>query len=259
MGDAFKFELAGIKTALVIGAGHGIGLSLVRALLVKCPNAHVFATWRDEDKAGPLRNLQAVSGSKITSVRTDPADEAEVEGCCQFLSARTKHLDLVINCVGTLHNGQEFQPEKSLAQINASQLLTSFKVNSIGTVLWAKHLLPLMRNSTPSVFACLSARVGSIGDNRLGGWYGYRASKAALNMFVRNIAIEYDRNKCHTLVLALHPGTTRTDLSAPFLAGSKYQLHTADETANNLLHVIENAGSANHGGFLDWRGDRVEW
>jgi NAD(P)-dependent dehydrogenase (short-subunit alcohol dehydrogenase family) len=110
-----------------------------------------------------------------------------------------------------------------------------------------------------SVFATISAKVGSISDNRLGGWYAYRASKAALNMFIKNIAIEFARNKKKIILLSLHPGTTKTELSEPFTKNTKYQLHTPIETAKNLLSVIENKTLDDSGKFFSWDGEELPW
>ena len=152
------------------------------------------------------------------------------------------------------------KPEKSLRHINSENLLTYFKINSIATVLLAKYFLPFFRHSEPSVFAAVSAKVGSIGDNYLGGWYGYRASKTALNMFLKNISIEYKRTCPHTIVVALHPGTTDTDLSKPFQRNvPPEKLFYVERTVNQLLNIIDNLTENDTGQFFSWDGSRLPW
>lgn len=165
----------------------------------------------------------------------------------------------VINCVGLLHDGN-LQPEKSLRHLNGENLRRYFGVNSIGPVLLAKHLLPFLRHGEPSLFASFSAKVGSIGDNTLGGWYGYRASKAALNMFLRTTAIEYQRVAPQVVVVLLHPGTTATALSRPFHKNVPAEkLFAVDRTVAQLIQVMASLTPADSGSFLSWDGSRLPW
>ena len=149
-------------------------------------------------------------------------------------------------------------PEKSWRDLDVAHMARSFAVNAIGPALLMKHFLPLLPRQGRSVFATLSARVGSIGDNRLGGWYSYRSSKAALNQLVRTAAIELARRRPAALCVALHPGTVETRLSAPFVKRSA-DVQTAEYAANRLLGVIERLSPANTGGFFDFRGEPVPW
>jgi NAD(P)-dependent dehydrogenase (short-subunit alcohol dehydrogenase family) len=165
----------------------------------------------------------------------------------------------VINCAGILHD-EHLQPEKSLKQINSDRLLRYFQINSIGSLLLAKHLLPLLRHGERSILATISAKVGSIGDNQLGGWYGYRASKAALNMWMRNVAIEYHRNSPRTIVALLHPGTTDTRLSKPFQRSvPPEKLFSVERTVTQLLAVLETLTEEDSGQFFNWDGSRLPW
>ncbi len=163
-----------------------------------------------------------------------------------------------MNFVGFLEDGG-ISPEKSLNQVRTEHLLKYFEVNSIVSVILAKLFFNLFRHEEPSCFAVLSAKVGSISDNQLGGWYGYRASKAALNMFIKNISLEFRMRRCHCLVLALHPGTTRTDLSKKHLSQVKHRIHSASETAINLLGQIEGRRIEESGSFLSWDGKEIPW
>ncbi len=150
-------------------------------------------------------------------------------------------------------------PEKKMEELNIFQMTHDFHVNACATPLFAKHLLPFFKNEFPAVFAALSARVGSIGDNKSGGWYSYRASKTALNMYIKNISIEYGRKKTSTHVVAIHPGTVDTPMTKPFASRNKYQLHQPLECYRNLIKSINSSKEFGSGCFVDWKGDQVDW
>jgi NAD(P)-dependent dehydrogenase (short-subunit alcohol dehydrogenase family) len=167
-------------------------------------------------------------------------------------------LDLVIVATGLLHRADLPMPEKSWRAIDAQAMASQFAINTIGPALIAKHMLPLLRREAPCTFAALSARVGSIGDNSLGGWHGYRASKAALNMLVRNFAIELTARNPHAIAVAIHPGTVATPLSAPFQRGvPPVQLFTPDYSAAQILEVITKLKPSDTGGLFAWNGERL--
>jgi NAD(P)-dependent dehydrogenase (short-subunit alcohol dehydrogenase family) len=166
-------------------------------------------------------------------------------------------LRLVIDATGFLHDGVAM-PEKTWRDLSANRLAHAFVVNAIGPALLMKHFLPLLARDGKAVFATLSARVGSIGDNELGGWYGYRASKAALNQFVRCAAIELKRSAPAAICVALHPGTVESALSAPF-GRRGLDVRPPDEAAENLLAVIDSLTAADTGTFLDHRGENPPW
>ena len=219
--------------------------------------SRVFAACRQPQTADGLAALQDYS--KLIGLPMAATQERSIAEAVTTIQAQVTHLDLVINCVGILHQG-DLQPEKSLRQIDADQLLQYFQINSIPAVLLAKHLQPLFKNSDRSVFANVSAKIGSIEDNRLGGWYGYRASKAALNMFLKTIAIEYRRKTPLTTVVALHPGTTATQLSAPFQRNvPPDKLFSVERTVNQLLTIIDGLAEADNGSFFSWDGSRLPW
>jgi NAD(P)-dependent dehydrogenase (short-subunit alcohol dehydrogenase family) len=163
----------------------------------------------------------------------------------------------VIDATGFLHDERQ-EPEKSWRQLDATNLARAFALNAIGPALIMKHVLPRLPRSRKAVFATLSARVGSIEDNRLGGWYSYRASKAALNQLVRTAAVELTRRSPDALCTALHPGTVATALSAPF-ATTGLEVHSPDVAARHLLAVIDQLTADANGGFFDWRGQPVPW
>ena len=243
--------------ALVVGANRGIGLGFVQHLIQDKRFGTVFAACRQPQTADGLLALQGYS--QLICLPMAATQETSIAAAVNQIQAQVTRLDLVINCVGMLHQG-DLQPEKSLRQIDADQLLQYFQINSIPAVLLAKHLQPLFKNSDRSVFANISAKIGSIEDNRLGGWYGYRASKAALNMFLKTIAIEYSRKAPHTTVVALHPGTTATQLSAPFQRHvPPEQLFSVERTVNQLLTIIDGLTESDNGSFFSWDGSRLPW
>jgi NAD(P)-dependent dehydrogenase (short-subunit alcohol dehydrogenase family) len=169
----------------------------------------------------------------------------------------TTALDLVVVASGLLHSDR-IAPEKSYRQLSAAAFEEYFAVNATGPALVAKHFLPLLRKDRPAVFAVLSARVGSIGDNLLGGWYGYRASKAALNMIVKTLAIELARTHPKAACVALHPGTVETDLSHRFRRGVPAEkLFSAEIAARHLLGVITGVSASDSGGIFAWDGAAI--
>ncbi len=243
--------------ALVVGASQGIGLGFVKHLLADPRVERVYGTYRQIETAGGL--LALADHPQLVCLLLDATDEAQIAATTALIQTRSDCLDLVINCVGFLHTAT-IQPEKSLRQINADHLLQYFQVNSIPTVLLAKYLLPLLKASSASVFTTISAKIGSIGDNNFGGWYGYRASKAALNMFLKTIAIEYHRKSPHTIVAALHPGTTATRLSAPFhRTVPPEKLFPPARTVQQLMAVIDSLTETNSGEFFSWDGSPLPW
>ena len=245
--------------ALVVGASHGIGLGFVRSLLPQDNLQTIFATYRNQDTAKELLALAAESGDRLKCLQVDITDESQIETAIKQIQESVKQLHLAIYCVGVLHD-QNLAPEKSLRQIKAENLIYSFQVNSVGAVLLAKHLMPLFKQTERSIFACISAKVGSIGDNRLGGWYGYRASKAALNMFLKTTAIEYSRRCPKTIVVALHPGTTDTRLSEPFQKNvPPGKLFPVAKTVNLLSQVITGLEQKDSGEFFSWDGNQLPW
>ncbi len=245
--------------ALIVGAGGGIGLGFVRKLLEDTQISQIYATYRQEESASELITLSKEYSDKITCLSMDITDESQIAARIEQINTEIDKLHLVVNCVGILHEG-DLQPEKSLRQIEPENLIRYFQVNSIGGVLLAKHLMPLLRHKERGIFATISAKVGSIGDNRLGGWYGYRASKAALNMFMRTVAIEYNRRCPKTIVVTLHPGTTDTRLSKPFQKNvPPEKLFSVDRTVTQLLAVMENLEESDSGQFFSWDGSRLPW
>ncbi len=224
--------------AVVIGASGGIGAALHRQL-------------------APLGRFTAVHAlGRRSEPPVDLLDEASIAAAAEHLQAAGRPR-LVVDATGFLH-GDGWMPEKSLRQLDPAQMAHAFAINATGPALLMKHLLPLFPREGKAVFATLSARVGSIADNRFGGWYSYRASKAALNQIVRSAAVELGRRRPESICVALHPGTVDTPLSAPF-GKQGLIVRAPDQAAARLLGVIDDLAPADSGGFLAHDGARLPW
>ncbi|WP_290877141.1 SDR family NAD(P)-dependent oxidoreductase [Aquabacterium sp.] len=241
--DMADLAWLGEGLVLVVGASGGVGQALFAVLQARLGAERVRAA------------------SRHTEPRLDLLDEASVAAAAQAVSAwaqaQGQPLRLVIDATGFLH-GQGFEPEKALRQLDPAHMAHAFAVNAIGPALLMKHLLPLLPRQGRSVFATLSAKVGSIGDNRLGGWHSYRASKAALNQLVRTAAIELARSRPQALCVALHPGTVDTGLSQPF-AKTGLTVRSPAEAAERLLGVMAGLPEGGSGGFFDSEGRPLPW
>ena len=253
-----SFKLKKVQYSTILGAGHGIGLALVKTILTKSPKSHVFASYREKNHAQSLLEIKKIYPKRITLACVNPTKEASLESFYQVVASKASQMDLMINSVGVL-NDLVCQPEKNLSKISIEALTHSFVVNSAVTPLFAKVFLPLIRKSPLSLFSSISAKVGSIEDNCLGGWYGYRASKAALNMFIKNISIEFSNRSIPCIALSIHPGTTETALSKPYIKKSKLKIHSTSETASNIFAVFEGKTLYNSGKFLSWDGTEIPW
>jgi NAD(P)-dependent dehydrogenase (short-subunit alcohol dehydrogenase family) len=244
--------------ALIVGASRGIGLEFVRQLSRNDQIERLYAACRSPETATELLKL-AEQEPKLQLLPLDVTEEAQIQSAIGHIQTQTPQLHAVINCVGLLHDG-DFQPEKGLRQIDTEKLLRYFQVNSISAILLAKHLVPLFKHTQPSLLATLSAKVGSIEDNQIGGWYGYRASKAAQNMLMKNAAIEYKRSCPNTIIAQLHPGTTDTQLSQPFQRNvPPEKLFSTERTVTQLLDVLAGLSITDSGNFWSWNGDRLPW
>ncbi|MBU1324853.1 MAG: SDR family NAD(P)-dependent oxidoreductase [Alphaproteobacteria bacterium] len=223
-------------SAVVIGASGGIGAAVTARLRA----------------SGRFALVHALSRS-VTGL--DLEEEASIAAAAARVSGGPPP-SLVFVATGVLHDGQA--PERTYRALSADHLLRDYRVNVVGPALVARHFLPLVPRDRPAAFAALSARVGSIGDNRLGGWHAYRASKAALNMILRNLAIELARTHPQAVVAGLHPGTVETALSAPFRTGvAPEKLFTPDYSAGRLLEVLDGLTPAESGSVFAWDGARI--
>ena len=242
------------RTAVVIGASRGIGLALTRALLGQPALRQIYATYRQPATAG---DLLAITDPRLRIRKLDVGDIDDITGLAGLIRQNGDRPDFVIHCAGILHE-PGVQPEKSLGQCDKNAISRVFEVNSIGPLMAARALIPLMPRRDPAHFTVLSAMVGSIGDNRLGGWYAYRASKAALNQFMRTLSIECRRTHPGLCVTSIHPGTTDTALSRPFQANVRNgKLYTPEETAGRILDVVGASTPWQSGQFVNWDGSPI--
>ena len=226
--------------AVVIGASGGIGAALVAAL----------------EEEGAFDTVHGFARSWSGDRHIDLTDEASIAAAAAHVAAGPAPT-LVIIATGLLHEA-EHGPEKAMRELDPVWLARNFAINAIGPALVAKHFLPLSTKGKPAVFAALSARVGSISDNKLGGWYGYRASKAALNQLIRTLAIEEKRRNDRSIVVGLHPGTVDTALSKPFQGNVQPgRLFDGERAALQLLDVIEGLKVLDSGKLFDFEGKEI--
>ncbi|MEM7542222.1 MAG: SDR family oxidoreductase [Pseudomonadota bacterium] len=243
--------------AVIHGASGGVGGAAVEYLLEQ--GRFVFATCRNPDGAHALIKLGRAFPRHLEIRAMDLTSESSVRAAAAHARGLNRPLDLMLNCVGLLHAG-EIQPERRLSDFDPEIALHVLRVNAVGPLLAIKHFSPLLERTRQTIVANISARVGSIGDNKLGGWYSYRGSKAALNMFTRNAAIELRRRYPNVVCVALHPGTVATALSDPFTARLPAgQLQQAEQSAANLFDVIGSLKSTDNGQFFAWDGARLPW
>ena len=240
-----------MKNIAIIGATGGIGQAFVEHYVASKETRCIYACARS-----PLKYVD--EDSRIISINLDYEQPDSIEAAAEEITARS--LDMIIAATGILHaeGAPPLQPEKSLRDINAEQLQRVLDINTIGPALLLRHFLPLLKKDSRAVFALLSARVGSISDNRLGGWYSYRASKAALNMLIKTASIETRRTNKQAIIVGLHPGTVDSQLSKPFQARvPENKLFTAAQSAAYMADVLESVDIEDTGKCFAWDGKEV--
>jgi NAD(P)-dependent dehydrogenase (short-subunit alcohol dehydrogenase family) len=244
---------------LVTGASSGIGHAMLRLLLDNPHVGLVVAVSRSATDNHALRALKEIHSDRLQLIDADLTVESDLELLASGIPRGVDRLHLVINAAGLLHSNG-VSPEKALEQISMASLQRVFAVNAFAPILLAKALMPLLAHGLPAVFASLSARVGSIGDNRSGGWYAYRASKAAQNQLLKTLSIEMARRNRRSCCVLLHPGTVDTPLSAPFQARVPAdKLFSAELAAGQLLDIISRCTPERSGSFLAWDGSEIVW
>ena len=236
-----------MSQAVIFGASGGIGAALAASVASSGRYRRVWAGSRSG----------AVAPTGASPFAFDLTDEASIAAAATEIGGQGE-VTLAIVATGILSDGPGFQPEKTFKAQDPAAYGRAFAINTTGPALIGKHFLPLLPRRERAVFAALSARVGSISDNRLGGWHAYRASKAALNMILRNFAIELGRTHPQAVIAALHPGTVATDLSAPFTGLREGQsLFTPAEAAGYLLKVIDGLSPEDSGQAFAWDGQPI--
>lgn len=232
---------------LVLGASGGIGKAIIHECQTRYPTSTLHGTY--------FNSKPTLTDNSILWYRVDVSSEEQI----QALAEKIQTVDWIINCVGLLHDDKN-GPEKSLNSVDSHFYLKNITTNSLPTLLIAKHFNQHLKKSNTPKLATVSARVGSIEDNKLGGWYSYRASKAALNMLLKTISIEWQRTLPKAVVLSLHPGTTDTPLSKPFQANvPQGKLFTPSRVANDLIQIVENSTPEESGSFFSYSGDLIPW
>lgn len=255
--DEYSDSLSQLPPAVVvIGASRGIGAATVKLLSAMPHWQAIYAGSRSASSAVSASS----SDERVAAFEIDCSNERSIETAFAWLSEQQNSIGLLINCAGLLHNkATGLQPEKQLADLSMQALEESFAVNSFGAALVMQQAAPLLRRQ-PARLVNVSARVGSIDDNHLGGWYSYRAAKAAQNMLTRTACIEIGRRNKNFAGMAFHPGTTDTDLSAPFQQNvPSDKLFSATRSAQQLLAVTAALTPAENGCFRAWDGSEIRW
>lgn len=236
-----------MKNIAIIGSSGAIGHAFTEQLSEGNPDATIHAFSRQE----PRKKIRGV-----TNYHIDYQEEASIEAAAAS-ATRDGLLDVVIVATGMLHE-ENMRPEKSLRELSAKKFQRLFEVNTVIPALIAKHFLPRLNTEPPSFFGILSARAGSISDNQLGGWYAYRAAKAALNMVIKNAAIETGRRNKQAIIVGMYPGMVDSDLSKPFQRGvPKEKIFTPTFAVQQLIKVMASLSPEHSGRFFEWNGQEV--
>ncbi|MBE8168900.1 MAG: SDR family NAD(P)-dependent oxidoreductase [Shewanella sp.] len=232
---------------LIVGGSGGIGLSLVKKCLDFYAYAELFATFHSH-------NVE-FKHPRLKWQKLDVTNEKEIAQ----LATRFESLDIPINAVGFLHS-ENHQPEKSIDIFDIDFFSKNIQINTLPSILLAKYFKHSLTSNKHTVYVVLSVKIGSIKDNKIGGWLSYRTSKAALNMAIKTISIEWQRKLPNCCVLSFHPGTTDTELSKPFQRNlNKGQLHTSSFTSESILKLISTATPSDSGKFYSFNGEEIEW
>ncbi|KAK7303625.1 hypothetical protein RJT34_14535 [Clitoria ternatea] len=253
--------------SLVQGASRGIGLEFVKQLLESDDKGHVIATCRNPGTSTGLIHLKDKFADRLRILPLDLTFESSIEASALSIKETYGHLNLLINASGILSIPELLHPETTLNKVQKSSLMLAYEVNAVGPILVIKHMWPLLKVGggfgtarSNAVVASLSARVGSIGDNHLGGWHSYRSSKTALNQLSKTISVEFARKKDPIVCILLHSGTVDTDLSRPFQRNvAPEKLFTKEFSVQKLLSIINNVKSQDNGKFFAWDGQEIPW
>ena len=235
-----------MKNVAIIGSSGAIGRAFLDAYIADKDISNIYSISRTEVKSNDKR---------IIHINIDVTDEVSVKAAASKIEEN--RLDRLIVATGVLHT-KSFGPEKSIKDIKIENFVKIFSVNTFGPALIGKHFLPLMTKDQKSIVAFLSARVGSISENKLGGWHAYRASKSALNQIIKNFSIEAKRTNSSGIIIGLQPGTVKSKLSEPFQKNvKKGKLFLPEDSVDSLIKVIENVMQNDSGKIFDWEGEEI--
>ncbi len=244
--------------ALVNGATGGIGLAIVKALLRQPHWAAIFALSRSAQSNNALLALADLD-KRLCVLSTDLSNSQDQENLGRNIEAVDGQLVYICNCVGMLHEKNIF-PEKRLEDCTQQAMHSAFNTNALIPLFLIQALVNYIPRNIPSLFVSFSARVGSISDNRLGGWYAYRTSKAAHNMLIRTLAVELSRRRPYLTIIAYHPGTADSALSRPFQKNvPSEKLFSCDQAASYFLSVTDKLTEQDTGSFFAWDGSTIPW
>ncbi|XP_024153852.1 C-factor [Oryzias melastigma] len=258
--------------ALIQGASRGLGLAFCKHILNNKPLASVVATCRNPNGADELRGLVGQHPDRLTVLKLDVNQEEDIRGAAERVKEAFGRLDLLVNSSAMLHPSGK--GETSLRDVSAQGIISTLTTNTVGPLVMAKYFSPLLLKGSggfgqqPSekakqhsgIIINITAKVGSIGDNGLGGWYSYRMSKAALNMATRNLSIELGRSRPKVVCVSLHPGTVNTDLSRPYHKNvPKDKLFSSEHSVNCLMSIINSLSIEKTGKAYSWDGAELPW
>ena len=247
------------ETALIVGASRGIGRAIVNQLVITKQYQNIVAVGRNIVLDESLKIQAQKANISLTAIQADACDEEQMCNVAQTVVRNFSKLSLICNTVGFL-SSEVIKPERNIRDLSLEQLLHSTKTNTWTTLNIAKAFQKLLRKNPGIHFAAFSARVGSISDNGLGGWYSYRITKAALHMAIKNLSIELRRTNRTLICYAYHPGTVDTDLSRPFTKNYKRnKIFTPSEAAKYFVDVNSNLVAEDNGHCFDWKGERIPW
>lgn len=247
-----------MKRVVIAGVSGAIGGAMAQRLLQRNPDTRVIGLCRNPDAAAEALRTDQRCTLMAWDAEDPDSPRAVAEGL-EDVMGRDEGIDTFIYAAGLLH-GQGMFPEKRLEDLESANMARAFAINTIGFGLLARALLPWLRHREFKRVVAISAKVGSITDNGFGGWYAYRSSKAALNMLVRNLSIELPRRCKPIACVALHPGTTESPLSEPFSQSlAKLKVHTPQQTADNLIRVLDRLEDSSNGRFFSWDGSELPW
>jgi NAD(P)-dependent dehydrogenase (short-subunit alcohol dehydrogenase family) len=242
-----------VMTTLIIGANSEIAKSLAQHVINNTSSKLIIVSRHVDFYNHEMFN-------NITVIQVDDYQESSISDAVSTIKeAAITNISNVFICHGILHN-QRCQPEKRLEDFSASAFTEILSANTITPMLWLKHLTPILKGKQPCKLVIFTARVGSISDNELGGWYSYRASKAALNMLIKSAAVEYARRAKNIKIISFHPGTTDSPLSKPFQKNvPEGKLFTSDFVASQLVNITKATNVDGQASFLDWQGKEIPW